>query len=61
LVAAAFLAASAPHLGEVLDNLHRRDLLWTPYGLRSLAKNSTLYNKRNTEVALDIQGYLSNR
>jgi len=25
------------------------DLLWTPFGLRSLAKNSPLYNARNTE------------
>lgn len=36
-------------LGKVLDDLRRPDLLWTPYGLRSLAKNSPLYNKRNTE------------
>ncbi|XP_071518454.1 mannosyl-oligosaccharide glucosidase isoform X2 [Panulirus ornatus] len=36
-------------LGKVLDDLRRPDLLWTSYGLRSLAKNSPLYNKRNTK------------
>lgn len=36
-------------LGKVLEDLRRQDLLWTPYGLRSLAKNSPIYNKRNTE------------
>ncbi|KAK4308772.1 hypothetical protein Pmani_019554 [Petrolisthes manimaculis] len=36
-------------LGKVLEDLRRPDLLWTNYGLRSLAKNSPLYNKRNTE------------
>lgn len=36
-------------LGKVLEDLRRPDLLWTNYGLRSLAKNSPLYNKKNTE------------
>ncbi|XP_076046387.1 mannosyl-oligosaccharide glucosidase isoform X2 [Oratosquilla oratoria] len=36
-------------LGKVLEDLHRTDLLWTPYGLRSLAKNSPMYLKKNTE------------
>uniref|UniRef100_A0A6A7G1H0 Mannosyl-oligosaccharide glucosidase n=1 Tax=Hirondellea gigas TaxID=1518452 RepID=A0A6A7G1H0_9CRUS len=36
-------------LGKVLEDIRRRDLLWTDYGLRSLAKNSPLYMKRNTE------------
>ncbi|XP_068230220.1 mannosyl-oligosaccharide glucosidase [Palaemon carinicauda] len=36
-------------LGKVLDDLRQPDLLWTSYGLRSLAKNSPFYKKRNTE------------
>ncbi|KAK7084788.1 hypothetical protein SK128_017513 [Halocaridina rubra] len=36
-------------LGKVLEDLRQPDLLWTSYGLRSLAKNSPIYNKRNTE------------
>ncbi|KAB7495064.1 Mannosyl-oligosaccharide glucosidase [Armadillidium nasatum] len=36
-------------LRKVLEDLRRPDLLWTPYGLRSLAKNSPFYNKWNTE------------
>lgn len=43
------LDASSPRLGAVLDDLRRDDLLWTSYGLRSLAKKSPLYGKRNTE------------
>jgi len=38
-----------PKLGIVLRDLTNPDLLYTPYGLRSLAKNSPLYMKRNTE------------
>ncbi|KAA0202272.1 hypothetical protein HAZT_HAZT002463 [Hyalella azteca] len=36
-------------LGKVLEDLKRPDLLWTNYGLRSLARKSPLYMKRNTE------------
>lgn len=38
----------SPKLGQVLQDLHRTDLLWTPFGLRSLAPNAPLYNRRNT-------------
>jgi len=38
-----------PKLGIILRDLTNPDLLYTPYGLRSLAKNSPLYMKRNTE------------
>lgn len=34
---------------KLLTDLERPDLLWSPYGLRSLATNSPLYLKRNTE------------
>ena len=43
------LDPNSPKLGQVLADLRRTDLLWTPYGLRSLAKNSPLYMERNTE------------
>lgn len=36
-------------LGKILQDLMDPNLLWTPYGLRSLAKSSPLYNKHNTE------------
>ncbi|MCL4137492.1 UNVERIFIED_CONTAM: hypothetical protein GTU68_046079 [Idotea baltica] len=36
-------------LRRVLEDLRRPELLWTPFGLRSLAKNSPFYNKWNTE------------
>ncbi|CAL4229108.1 unnamed protein product, partial [Meganyctiphanes norvegica] len=39
----------SPKLAKVLEDLRRPDLLWTQYGLRSLAKNSVFYMKRNTE------------
>ena len=35
--------------GIILNSLTNPDLLYTPYGLRSLAKNSPLYKKKNTE------------
>jgi mannosyl-oligosaccharide glucosidase len=38
-----------PILGVTLTKLKDPDLLWTNYGLRSLAKSSPLYMKRNTE------------
>lgn len=41
--------AQHPSLGITLKKLKDRELLWTDYGLRSLAKSSPLYMKRNTE------------
>ncbi|KAG5674996.1 hypothetical protein PVAND_004937 [Polypedilum vanderplanki] len=38
-----------PILGVILTKLKDPELLWTKYGLRSLAKTSPLYMKRNTE------------
>ena len=35
--------------GIILSSLTNPDLLYTPYGLRSLSKNSPLYMKKNTE------------
>lgn len=43
------LAPKSPHLGQILSDLRDPDLLWTPFGLRSLAKTSPLYGKHNTE------------
>ena len=39
----------SPQLEKILDNIKNPNLLWTKYGLRSLAKNSPLYMKYNTE------------
>jgi mannosyl-oligosaccharide glucosidase len=36
-------------LEKILNDLHNTTLLWTPYGLRSLAQSSPLYGMRNTE------------
>ncbi|KAL7040295.1 hypothetical protein ACKWTF_000342 [Chironomus riparius] len=38
-----------PILGITLTKMRDPDLIWTNYGLRSLAKSSPLYMKRNTE------------
>ncbi|XP_054712390.1 mannosyl-oligosaccharide glucosidase-like [Uloborus diversus] len=38
-----------PKLGKILRDLKNPKLLWTSYGLRSLARNSPYYMKRNTE------------
>ena len=35
--------------GIIINSLTNPDLLYTPYGLRSLSKNSPLYMKKNTE------------
>ena len=43
------LDPSSPKLKQILVDLRRPELLWTDYGLRSLARNSPLYMKRNTE------------
>lgn len=43
------LEHDSPELGQLLVDLRSPSLLWTKYGLRSLAKNSPMYNKRNTE------------
>ncbi len=39
----------SPKLGAILDQIRDNRKLWTNYGLRSLAKDAPLYNKRNTE------------
>ncbi|KOC71009.1 Mannosyl-oligosaccharide glucosidase [Habropoda laboriosa] len=40
---------NSPQLGKVLKDLTNPNLLWTKYGLRSLAKISPFYMKYNTE------------
>ena len=40
---------SSLKLGQILSDLQDPNLLWTKYGLRSLARSSPLYNKHNTE------------
>ncbi|XP_078588118.1 mannosyl-oligosaccharide glucosidase-like [Branchiostoma floridae x Branchiostoma japonicum] len=39
----------SPKLGKILTDLKNPQLLWTKYGLRSLAKTDPLYMKYNTE------------
>jgi len=43
------LSPDSEKLGPILSSLTNPDLLYTPFGLRSLAKNSPLYMKKNTE------------
>lgn len=43
------LESDSPYLGKILADLRKPELLWTPFGLRSLSKSSPLYMKRNTE------------
>jgi len=43
------LQPDSDKLGIILSSLTNPDLLYTPYGLRSLSKSSPLYMKRNTE------------
>lgn len=40
---------SSLKLYKILNDLTNTDLLWTNYGLRSLARNAPQYQKRNTE------------
>lgn len=43
------LSPNSPNLITTIQKLDNPKLLWTPYGLRSLAANAPLYSKRNTE------------
>ena len=43
------LKPSSPKLKRILVDIGKPELLWTQYGLRSLAKNDSFYMKRNTE------------
>ncbi|UYV60789.1 MOGS [Cordylochernes scorpioides] len=43
------IKADNPKLLKVLTDLKNPELLWTDYGLRSLARSSSLYMKHNTE------------
>ncbi|CAM6105574.1 unnamed protein product [Calypogeia fissa] len=42
------LPADSPILGKHLDMLNDPQLMWTDYGLRSLGKTSSIYNKNNS-------------
>ena len=43
------LPPDGKELGGLLRGLGDPEELWTEYGLRSLSKNSSIYNKYNTE------------
>jgi mannosyl-oligosaccharide glucosidase len=43
------IPAEAPELSHVLDILASPEHMWSPYGLRSLAISSPIYDARNTE------------
>lgn len=43
------LAPDSPKLLPILEKLEDPNLLWTQFGLRSLAANAPVYQKRNTE------------
>ncbi|XP_048797679.1 mannosyl-oligosaccharide glucosidase isoform X2 [Lagopus muta] len=43
------LRPDSPRLGAVLEAMRDERRLWTPFGLRSLARDSPLYMRRNTE------------
>ena len=39
----------SPKLGKILQDIKNPSKFWTPFGLRSLSKSASLYNKWNTE------------
>ncbi|XP_065186679.1 mannosyl-oligosaccharide glucosidase-like [Sycon ciliatum] len=43
------LEPSSPQLGVILDRLNNTKLLWTSFGLRSVARNDSFYLADNTE------------
>ncbi|KAH9314208.1 hypothetical protein KI387_022835, partial [Taxus chinensis] len=43
------IPSDSPILEKQIDLIYDKNLLWTSYGLRSLATKSSLYMKRNTE------------
>ncbi|KAK3285625.1 hypothetical protein CYMTET_6780 [Cymbomonas tetramitiformis] len=43
------LNADAPELPKMLEIIRSEEHLWTPYGLRSLGRSSSMYLQRNTE------------
>ncbi|KAK9823782.1 hypothetical protein WJX72_005454 [[Myrmecia] bisecta] len=43
------LDKDSPELGQQLEHLRNPELLWTPYGLRSLSATSSMHGKYNTE------------
>jgi mannosyl-oligosaccharide glucosidase len=43
------LNSQSPKLEKILNDLQNTSLLWTQYGLRSLAQSSPLHGVRNTE------------
>lgn len=43
------LEPDSPKLNKTLSDIRNPELIWSKYGLRSLAKNAPLYMKRNTE------------
>merc|ERR1719342_2034341 len=43
------LDVNSPKLGLILDALEDPEKMYTPYGLRSLSKRASMYNKYNTE------------
>ena len=43
------LDPKSPKLTKILSSMEDPNKLYTPYGLRSLSKDASLYNKRNTE------------
>lgn len=43
------LPSTSPTLETIFNNMHNPEVLWTPYGLRSLSKKSPYYMRRNTD------------
>lgn len=44
-----YLSPQSPVLLKTLSNIRDTEVLWTPFGIRSLSKKSPYYMKRNTE------------